>query len=66
MTYVEQKYGFYITEDGNYGSDGVIYIFDTANFDVEQQMILSELSDSDRYDYVLSYLNGKDVSVFLN
>lgn len=51
----------WVSEDGSYGV-GYIVLFDQNALTEDQWETLSNLHDSDRYDYVMAVMNGEDLS----
>jgi hypothetical protein len=52
----------YVSTDGNYGAGDSIH-FDSAELTDEQWLLLDNLADSDRYDFVYACVNGDEETV---
>jgi hypothetical protein len=53
----------WVSADGSYGGDDDIITFDGSKLTDMQWERLTDISDSDKYDYVKNILNGHDMNV---
>lgn len=53
----------WVSSDGSYGGDDDIITFDGSKLTDMQWERLTDISDSDKYDYVKNILNGHDMNV---
>ena len=53
----------WVATDGSYGGDDDIITFDGSKLTDMQWERLTDISDSDKYDYVKNILNGHDMNV---
>jgi len=53
----------WVSTDGSYGGDDDIITFDGSKLTDMQWERLTDISDSDKYDYVKNILNGHDMNV---
>lgn len=53
----------WVSADGSYGGDDDIITFQGSKLTDEQWERLTDISDSDKYDYVKNILNGHDMNV---
>jgi hypothetical protein len=59
----EGKVMAWVSADGSYGGDDDIITFDGSKLTDMQWERLTDISDSDKYDYVKNILNGHDMNV---
>jgi hypothetical protein len=52
----------YVTEDGNYGSDGVV-IYHPEDLTTKQHELMQDMHDRTRIEYVMAILDGNDEEV---
>ena len=53
----------WVSSDGSYGGDDDIITFEGSKLTDAQWERLTDISDSDKYDYVKNILNGHDMNV---